>query len=188
MAILVDQARWAWRGTTWCHLVSDGDLDELHDFAGTLGCGRVAFQGDHYDIDVETRKIAIESGALECDSRELVRRLKAAGLRVRPSSYVKWELDYRVDRTVDDGDWELLQKRHPHVERVVEFEPLLDGFHREANGFIVLKRGTNEVVAFHGHGDIRALHENPSAGIFARADHRSGWSVESFSPAPSRDC
>ncbi|MGI9606969.1 MAG: DUF4031 domain-containing protein [Acidimicrobiales bacterium] len=97
MAILVDQARWPWRGTTWCHLVSDEHLDELHEFAAGLGCRRIGFQGDHYDIDVVTRSLALELGAEACDSRELVRRLRGAGLRLRPSAFEKWSLHARFD-------------------------------------------------------------------------------------------
>lgn len=187
MTILVDQARWPWRGTTWCHLVTDSDLDELHEFAGALGCRRVGFQGDHYDIDIDTRRIAVQHGALECDSRELVRRLKAAGLRLRPSAYVKWELDYRIDAAVDDRAWKDLRARHPHLARIGDLEPDLHGFHREASGCFVLKRGDAEAVALHGQGQLSASIENPVLGVYVRHDHRGAWSVESFSPAPSRE-
>ena len=83
MTVLVDEARWAWRGTHWAHLVSDRDLDELHRFAQALGKRRVGFQGDHYDIDLVDRDRALDAGAVAVDSRELVRRLRAAGLRDR---------------------------------------------------------------------------------------------------------
>lgn len=81
MAILVDQARWPWRGRLWAHLVSDRSLAELHGFADALGLRREAFQGDHYDIPAELRPRAIELGAQPVGSRELVRRLRASGLR-----------------------------------------------------------------------------------------------------------
>jgi hypothetical protein len=79
--ILVDQAIWPWRGRRWAHLVSDESYDELHDFAAALGIERRAFQGDHYDVPDEYRIRAIELGATPVDARELVRRLRAAGLR-----------------------------------------------------------------------------------------------------------
>lgn len=81
MAILVDRAVWPWRGRRWAHLVSDDSYDELHRFAARLGIPRRAFQADHYDIPAEYRLRAIELGAEEVDARELVRRLRAAGLR-----------------------------------------------------------------------------------------------------------
>lgn len=83
MAILVDPAIWPWRGYVWAHLVSDESYDELHDFAARLGIPRRAFQGDHYDVPSHLRDEAIALGAKAVDSRELVRRLRAAGLRRR---------------------------------------------------------------------------------------------------------
>ncbi|MEO1059356.1 MAG: DUF4031 domain-containing protein [Actinomycetota bacterium] len=85
MAILIDEARWWWRGRRWCHLVSDSSYDELHDFAAGLGIPRRAFQGDHYDIPEEHRDEVVAAGAAEVESRELVRRLRAAGLRLSPA-------------------------------------------------------------------------------------------------------
>jgi hypothetical protein len=82
--ILLDEARWWFRGRRWCHLVSDESLDELHDFADGLGIPRRAFQGDHYDLPEEWRDEAIARGAVVVPSRELVRRLRAAGLRLTP--------------------------------------------------------------------------------------------------------
>ena len=81
--MLVDPAVWAWRGASWAHLVSDESFDELHDFARRLGKRRLGFQGDHYDIDSVDRERAVELGAEPVGSRELVRRLRAAGLRRR---------------------------------------------------------------------------------------------------------
>ena len=68
----------------WCHLVSDESLDELHAFATALGMPLRAFQGDHYDLHEDLRALAIERGAAAVTSRELVQRLRAAGLRRRP--------------------------------------------------------------------------------------------------------
>ncbi|MDQ6784206.1 MAG: DUF4031 domain-containing protein [Actinomycetota bacterium] len=83
--ILVDQARWPWRDRYWAHLVSDESYDELHRFAACLGIPRHVFQGDHYDVPTDIRLDAIGLGACAVDSRELVRRLRAAGLRKRPA-------------------------------------------------------------------------------------------------------
>lgn len=81
MTILVDRAIWRWRGRRWAHLVSDASYDELHAFADRLGLRRHWFQGDHYDIPTEVREQAIALGATAVGSRELVQRLRAAGLR-----------------------------------------------------------------------------------------------------------
>ena len=85
MAILIDEPRWWWRGRKWCHLVSDVSYDELHEFADRAEIPRRGFQGDHYDIPEEYRPGLVELGALEVESRELVRRLRAGGLRLSPA-------------------------------------------------------------------------------------------------------
>jgi hypothetical protein len=85
VTILVDQPLWWWRGRRWCHLVSDASLAELHEFAARLDIPRHGFQGDHYDVPEEHRANLVAAGAVEVDSRELVRRLRAAGLRLSPS-------------------------------------------------------------------------------------------------------
>jgi hypothetical protein len=81
VTVLVDQAVWPWRGRRWAHLVSDHSYEELHAFAERLGVPRRAFQGDHYDLPADDRERAVELGAQPVDARELVRRLRAAGLR-----------------------------------------------------------------------------------------------------------
>jgi hypothetical protein len=86
VTILIDEARWWWRGKKWCHLVSDASYDELHEFAARTGIPRRGFQGDHYDIPEEYRAELIAAGAVEIESRELVRRLRAAGLRLSPAA------------------------------------------------------------------------------------------------------
>lgn len=83
--ILLDAARWWFRDRRWCHLVSDTSLDELHEFATANGIPRRGFQGDHYDVPEEYRAGLIAAGAVEVESRELVRRLRAAGLRLSPA-------------------------------------------------------------------------------------------------------
>ena len=180
MAILVDDARWPWRGTTWCHLVSDSDLAELHDFARQLGCRRVGFQGDHYDIDVISREAAVELGAVPCTSRELVRRLKSAGLRLRPSQFTKWSLVTRGDR---------------RDVVPVEYVPApLAEWVDVAEGFFVLARSDPDtaeprraLVLFGTDaaaiGDLPA--ESDSEGLYARVDRDGGWAIEFFTPPPT---
>ena len=83
MALLVDQAHWPWRDRMWCHLISDTSLDELHAFAARLGIPERGFQGDHYDVPHDLREQAIEHGAREVSSREIILALRASGLRRR---------------------------------------------------------------------------------------------------------
>lgn len=85
MTVLIDEARWRHRDRLWCHLVSDESLDELHEFAEANDIPRRGFHGDHYDIPAEYRQALIDAGATVVDSRELIRRLKAVGLRLSPA-------------------------------------------------------------------------------------------------------
>ena len=79
--IVIDRPVWWWRGRRWAHLASDTAFDELHDFAARLGLRREWFQGDHYDLPEHRWDEAVALGATPIDSRELVQRLRAAGLR-----------------------------------------------------------------------------------------------------------
>jgi NADP-dependent 3-hydroxy acid dehydrogenase YdfG len=86
VTVLIDEPRWWHSGQKWCHLVSDSSYDELHEFAHANGIPRRGFQGDHYDIPDEFRSQMIDGGATVVESRELVRRLRAAGLRLSPAA------------------------------------------------------------------------------------------------------
>ena len=85
MTVLIDPPRWWLQGRHWSHLVSDRDLDELHEFAAARGIPRRGFHGDHYDVPEEYYDQMVEHGAVPTSSRELVRRLRAAGLRLTPA-------------------------------------------------------------------------------------------------------
>ena len=101
MAILVDEAIWPWRGRRWAHLVSDAGYEELHAFAAGVGLRRMAFQGDHYDVPELVRDRALALGAEPVRGRDLVRRLRGAGLRLAaPQRPGAWE---EVGRWTDVG-------------------------------------------------------------------------------------
>ncbi len=82
MAILIDPPLWPRHERIWGHLVSDTSLEELHAFARTVGIPERGFDLDHYDVPEDMHPRLIEAGALLVDGRELVRRLRASGLRV----------------------------------------------------------------------------------------------------------
>ena len=79
VAVLVDPLReypdagLPW--TRWCHMVSDAGFDELHAFAAAMGIPRRRFQGDHYDLHPGLRERAVELGAVEVGTGELVQRM-----------------------------------------------------------------------------------------------------------------
>jgi len=86
MAVLIDPAIWPAHGRLWAHLVSDVSYTELHEFARRVGLPERAFHRDHYDVPAERRAELIAAGALPVSTRELLRRLVAAGLRRRRSA------------------------------------------------------------------------------------------------------
>jgi Protein of unknown function (DUF4031) len=84
VTVLIDTPVWPWRGRRWSHLVSDVSYEELHAFvAAELGIPRRAFQGDHYDIPEDLYDVAVAAGAEPVGARELLGRLRAAGLRLK---------------------------------------------------------------------------------------------------------
>ena len=83
--ILIDPPavhRW---GRTWSHLASDTSYDELHAFALAQGVPGRGFDRDHYDVPAEFYDAMVAAGAVPVTSRELVGRLRGAGLR-RPKA------------------------------------------------------------------------------------------------------
>ncbi|MEU3506604.1 DUF4031 domain-containing protein [Streptomyces longwoodensis] len=81
MTVYIDPPTWPGHGRLWSHLVSDTSFAELHAFAERLGVPRRAFERDHYDLPSHRYADAVAGGAVEVGSKELVRRLTAAGLR-----------------------------------------------------------------------------------------------------------
>ncbi|MCX4666202.1 DUF4031 domain-containing protein [Streptomyces sp. NBC_01381] len=81
MTVYIDPPTWPGHGRMWSHLVSDVSYEELHTFAEAIGAPRRAFERDHYDVPSERYEDAVRAGAVQIGSKELVRRLTAAGLR-----------------------------------------------------------------------------------------------------------
>lgn len=63
-------------GTRWCHMTTDGDIEELHRFAESIGLRRSYFQDHvrralkHYDLTPSKRALAISKGAVEVNAKE----------------------------------------------------------------------------------------------------------------------
>lgn len=81
--ILIDPPLAEGRGRLWSHLASDVSYDELHVFAREAGVPERGFDRDHYDVPSEWYDAMVALGAEPVTSRELVKRLVAAGLRRR---------------------------------------------------------------------------------------------------------
>lgn len=143
--MLVDEAVWPWRGARWAHLVSDDSVGELHAFARRLGLRRMSFQGDHYDVRSDVRERALELGAEAVRGRDLVRRLRSAGLRLaatqRPGS---WN---------EIGRWSTPGVR-PEVGPVV---PAVTGDLGGALQAVEARWGSAEVVAFERRAEVAVV-------------------------------
>ncbi len=61
----------------WCHMATDGPIEELHAMAERIGLKREWFQDPnrfpHYDLVVSRRALAVKAGAVEVSGRELLR-------------------------------------------------------------------------------------------------------------------
>lgn len=64
--------------TYWCHMATDGHLQELHAMAARLGLKRAWFQNKpshpHYDLVPSKRVLALQLGAQAVDTMEMIRR------------------------------------------------------------------------------------------------------------------
>lgn len=82
--IVIDPPAVPRHGRLWSHLTSDTSFEELHGFARRAGIPERGFHRDHYDVPGEMYDAVVDAGATPISSRELVARLRAAGLR-RPN-------------------------------------------------------------------------------------------------------
>ena len=82
MTVYIDPPTWPGHGRLWSHLISDQSYEELHAFAAAAGIPSRAFDLDHYDVPDERHADLVRAGAEHVGGKELVRRLRASGLRI----------------------------------------------------------------------------------------------------------
>jgi hypothetical protein len=70
MTVYVDSMRARFRRMIMCHMIADTE-EELHAMADRIGIARRWYQGDHYDICLEKRALAVKAGAVEITQRQL---------------------------------------------------------------------------------------------------------------------
>ncbi len=67
-------------GNEWCHCFTDGDIEELHQFAEKLGLRRSHFQPHatlaHYDLIPSKRALAVKLGAKEVTTAERLQQAR----------------------------------------------------------------------------------------------------------------
>ncbi len=92
MTVYVDNMRGRFGSLIMCHMIADSE-EELHVMAGRIGVKRRWYQGDHYDICLAKRTLAVRLGAVEVSMRQLgcmIMRRRATGQLGSPSNAVEW--------------------------------------------------------------------------------------------------
>lgn len=76
MTIYVDTLQ-QYNNRLWCHMATDGDIEELHVMAVRIGLKREWFQPHrlvpHYDLTPNKRALALAEGAISVIPAQLVK-------------------------------------------------------------------------------------------------------------------
>lgn len=100
-----------------CHLFTDGQIDELHALASSIGMRRAWFQDKHvphYDLTAARRRAAVEAGAIEVDRRIAVgiwQRIKISLAALRAAGEDKVSSGAKDALPAGGGEGEALQGR-----------------------------------------------------------------------------
>jgi hypothetical protein len=70
MTVYVDTMQAHFKGLLMCHMIADSE-HELHAMAAAIGMQRKSYQGDHYDVPMHMKELAIRMGAREIGMRQL---------------------------------------------------------------------------------------------------------------------
>jgi hypothetical protein len=70
MTVYVDRMQAPFKGMLMCHMIADSE-QELHAMAAAIGMQRKSYQGDHYDVPMHMKELAIRMGAREIGMRQL---------------------------------------------------------------------------------------------------------------------
>lgn len=92
MTVYVDNMRARFGRMIMCHMIADNE-DELHAMAQRIGVARRWYQGDHYDICMAKREMAVRLGAVEVTLRALAAmnlRRRVTGSIGTPGEALPW--------------------------------------------------------------------------------------------------
>lgn len=95
--IYVDDMRAPYGRLIMCHMIADTD-DELHSMVDKIGVQRKWFQGNHYDIALSKRALAIENGAVPITMRQcaaMLARKRKTGELGDPDTALEWFFNNR---------------------------------------------------------------------------------------------
>lgn len=85
------------RGMRMSHMIAD-DEAELHALAARIGMKREWYQGDHYDVPLTRRDLALDAGAQAITYRQagaMRRRRRVEGHCGPPDEAVAWYATWR---------------------------------------------------------------------------------------------
>jgi hypothetical protein len=78
--IYIDEPSEFYSRPNWCHMATDGDIEELHTFAKQIGMRRSWFQGHHlvphYDLSPNKQRHALDMGAVKVTRKELLQKCR----------------------------------------------------------------------------------------------------------------
>lgn len=100
MTVYVDNFRSSFGRMMMVHMLAD-TAEELHAMADKIGVQRRWFQGDHYDVCLSKRALAVAAGAREVTPREIVKVRRRWWERYDPDSKAA-----RMARAVDEMEAE----------------------------------------------------------------------------------
>ncbi len=76
MSVYVDGMRARFGRMIMCHMLADTEA-ELHEMADKIGVARRWYQGNHYDVCLSKRALALRHGAKEIGRHDLATLLRA---------------------------------------------------------------------------------------------------------------
>lgn len=97
MTVYVDDMRAKFRRMIMCHMIADTE-DELHAMAERIGIAVRWHQGDHYDIALSKRALAVAAGAVEITLRQCASmnmRRRVIGSLGKPEDAEEWAKVWR---------------------------------------------------------------------------------------------
>jgi hypothetical protein len=100
MSVYVDTMRAKYRQMVMCHMIADTD-DELRAMADKIGIKQKWHQGDHFDICLAKRALAVAAGAVEITQRQagaMTVRRRCTGSPGLPAEAERWLRDRMAAR------------------------------------------------------------------------------------------